>query len=1187
MAEIINKDQIFDVVATPFQPGVTLVEASAGTGKTFAIGMLVLRAVVELGIDIDKILVVTYTVAATEELRGRIRSRLTQARNLLSGSGNDVDAVLTRWLESVSDTAEARRRLELALLEIDSMSIFTIHGFCQRILAEQVLESDQLFETDLLSDTLLQRNLLIRDFWRQRLYQIDKRYGCLLVDRYRTPEQLYESIYGAENPLWRLRPEDSSCQERCRELDEAAAALRLWWLTNHETLAGDLREAALNGLLKKEPAEKQQVWLDTIQLRFGEDAYPEPGQVAELLPEKLIEGLNGNRVRGPEKKQNLLNSWRLPGDEARRYLEAVAQFLLSVRIDLARYLRRELPRYLKKRAMQSFNSLIVDLEQAIRADVDKSLVRQVGSRYTIALIDEFQDTDAAQYTIFSELFGQGHHHLYLIGDPKQAIYRFRGADIHSYLMARQHVDRRLTLNCNYRSNPGLVSGLNQLLAGSEIGSTPYLPIRCPERSSIGRLIRSGVEQPPLIYCRLEAISADTPQWSGGAAAKQIGSWIVNEVIELIHPQSGWRIEPYDYPPDTGGRRVRPSDIGILVRTNRQAEEYFHEFSRRGVPVVLSSRKAVFQTPEADDLLLVLQAAAAPSDSHLLRTVLSIEWFGLDGNRFFHTCRDAEKFNRYRERFYDYHRCWSETGLMQMMNQLLENEQVFLHLSRYPQAERRITNIQHLIELLQQEQSEHRLSASQTLNWFQERISDPAAAQEAELRLESDSEAVNVVTMHSAKGLEYEIVFCPFLYRSSLSSRNAESIDCYDPLAGRICDLGSDLFDYHVQLSRQEEIEEDMRLAYVAMTRARLRAYLFWADIKPGPQSRSSFESPLGSLLFPAGSCSAADQRERIEHFGSAVHCLHQTIVPDQPLIDYTPIRSAAVSLQARKYASDRLQTNRLRTSFSGLTMLSRRDHEEPARADDERGFTAHSELDSLPGGVRFGNLVHEALERFAFADLAGSLVGQEAIAELISSYRYTIDPGAILDLLRRAVTTPLFPPETPGAPMSLAEIPENRLVKEMEFTLHLDPLSTTVFNDVLAAEPTVRRLAGRDIEGYLNGFIDLVCAYEGRYYVVDYKTNNLGPEDAYHHEGLVQAMRSHNYGLQYWIYSLVVHRYLKNRLSGYRYRKYFGGILYLFVRAMTPAKPGYGIFFDRPDEEKLMALDGYFGGGIDARKATA
>jgi len=1181
LAEILDNGQVFDAAVTPFEKGVTLVEASAGTGKTFALSMLVLRAVVELGVGIERILVVTYTVAATAELRGRIRNRLLQAKKLLHSPTSSADEVLSTWLDRIGDRVEAMRRLELALLDIDSMSIFTIHGFCQRILSEQVIESGQFFESELVSDTRLQLNQIIRDFWRLHLYQIDARYGNLIVGRYPTPEKLYESISGAENPLWHLVPEGAGYQDRCRELDAAAEPLRQWWLDNHQQLAEDLREAARNGLLKKDPMEKFEGWLETIQLGFIRGEYPEVALLRELLPNRLIAGLNGNRVRGPEKKRALVDSWMLPGDEARRYLEAVEKLLLAVRIDLALNLRRELPRYLQKRGMQSFNSLIVDLEQAITSDSDKALVRQVGSRYTIALIDEFQDTDAAQYTIFSELFGQSRHYLFLIGDPKQAIYRFRGADIHSYMKARSMVKRRLTLDCNYRSHPGLVDALNALLEGHRIGSTLYQPVRSPEEFSMGHLTRSGTEQPKLIYCRLDEMSPDKPQWSGNGASEKIKSWIVNEVLQLIQTESEWRITHCGSKAEPEEQRVKPHDIGILVRTNRQAEEFFNEFSRRGVPVVLSSRKAVFQTPEADDLLLVLQGVAAPSDSLLLRTVLSREWFGLDGNQFYRICADEHKFNQFRERFYHYHRCWNDYGLLQMMNLLLEDEQVFLNLSKYPQAERRITNIQHLVELLQQEQSEYRLSLSQTLSWLQEKIGDPAAANEAELRLESDTEAVNVITMHSAKGLQFEIVFCPFLYRSSIRRRQAESIDCYDPSAGRICDLGSDLFDYHAQLSQQEEIEEDMRLAYVAMTRARLRAYLFWADIKPGPQSRSSFESPLGHLLFPGGSCPQGDQQERFGQLGSNGHCRAVTIKPDQQPLDHVVVRSGADPLQAREYSSKRLWTNRIRTSFSGLTMLSRYDADESVKAADERGAVEDSVSNEMPSGVRFGNLVHEALEKFAFADLARGRVERETLEQMISSYRFSIDPDGFLALLKRTVTTPLLPADELVDPLRLAEIPGGRMVKEMEFTLHLEPLSTTLFNDILASVPTFTRLSGKDIEGYLNGFIDLVCEYDDRYYVIDYKTNNLGPEEGYQHKGLLRAMQSHNYGLQYWIYTLVVHRYLKSRLKGYRYQSHFGGIMYLFVRGMNPVKPGYSVYFDRPEEQKLNLLDEAFGGGFD------
>ncbi len=1178
MVETIDHSAIFDAAATPFAKGVTLVEASAGTGKTFAISMLVLRAVVELGVDLKEILVVTYTVAATEELRERIRSRLIQARNYLRAPEGRADEVLSNWLKGIADCQEAARRLELALLDIDAMGIYTIHGFCQRILSEQVLESGHFFDADLLSDTMQQRNELIRDFWRSRLYGIDKSHGSLILSRYANPGELYKSIKGADNPLWYLMPEDLTFEEACQGLVYSREQLHSWWLLNRQKLGQDLEEADRKGFLKAGPSRDYPAWLDSIDRSLSAGSSPAPGIVAELIHDRLIDSINGTRVRGVTKKKALVDGWTLPGGEAHHYLDAVERLFLAVRLELARYLRRELPRRLEDRGLLSFDQLIIALARTIESTTGATLIRQVGIRYKVALIDEFQDTDTAQYRIFSKLFGQAAHYLYLIGDPKQAIYRFRGADIHSYLEARKKVNRRLTLDCNYRSNPGLVTAVNHLLEASNIGGSLYQPVRSPRNRSFEKLVKSGIEEPGLIFCQLDKKSHEDPGWAAVASEERIRSWIVNEVQLLIGRGSALAVERVDGRGSLVRTAVRPGDIGILVRTNKQAEQFFNEFSRCGIPAVLSSRKGVFQTREGQDLLQILQAVAAPSDDALLRTVLGRDWFGLNGKQFYQLCLDEERFNRRRDRFHEYRRCWNESGALLMMNQLLENEQVFLNLSRSPQAERRVTNIQHLVELVQQQQSERRLSIAQTLTWLQEKLLDPAAQQQAELRLESDGDAVNVITMHSAKGLEYEIVFCPFLYRSTVAANRSESIDCYDPQKGRICDLGSDLFEYHSQLSQDEETEEEMRLAYVAVTRARLRTYLFWADIKPGSKTVSAFFSPLGRLLFPDGSCSPEQQLELLQKLGSAEHCQYRLISAAQPKVIFEPELIEEQELQARRFSDQRLQTNRIRTSFSGLTMLSKHHGEESFRAGDERGGLVRSEEDALPGGVRFGNLVHDALEIFSFADLALRAVEPEKIEQLLSKYRFDIDPQVVLRLLQDTVTTTLGPDSREKDNFSLAAIPSDRQIKEMEFNLHLDLLSTRRINDILASEKTVTNLRSRDMEGYLSGFVDLVFEYGGRYYVVDYKTNNLGSE-GYARKGLLRAMQAHNYGLQYWIYTLVVHRFLQNWVAGYRYQDHFGGVMYLFVRGMQPDKPGSGVFFDRPGETQLMRLDESFGAG--------
>ncbi|NNF45194.1 MAG: exodeoxyribonuclease V subunit beta [Desulfofustis sp.] len=1172
--------EIFDGAATPLVKGITLIEASAGTGKTFAISMLVLRAVVELEIDIKEILVVTYTVAATEELRARIRGRLVEARNLLRAPESQADPVLKKWLMRINHKESAIRKLDLALLDVDSMGVHTIHGFCQRVLAEQVVESGHFFDTELISDTSTIRQEMIRDFWRRRLYEADERYGSLIVGRFSKPQDLYASIRDAENPLCTLLPEELSFQAPGDLLDEPLEQLKIWWDNNGMVLAEEFGTAAAEGYLNKNAATGFNGWLEQIETSFKKGRAPDPGTVKSLLEENLLGSINGRKVRGENKKRVFLSGWRLPGEVAERYLAAVDTLVLSVRLEMALYLRNELAARLHDQGLVSFDELIINLRDAIRSAAGNRLVRQVGSRFKVALIDEFQDTDAAQYEIFSRLFGQDAHHLYLIGDPKQAIYRFRGADIHSYLKARNEVNRRLTLDCNFRSHPGLVRAVNNLLKGWEIGGTEYNSVHSPESQVFGRLEDLDGERSGLIYCQLDD-EFDNKGWSAGEAEKQIRTWVVNEVVRLVNTSSALTIVHEDDQSSDHARAVKPSDIGILVRTNRQAEDFFSEFSRRGIPVVLSSSKDVFQTREAADLLLVLRAVASPSDSGLLRTVLSLDWFGLSGTSFVQVCNEEDRFNGFREKFHGYHRQWAESGLLLMMNDLLESENVFLHLSRKIQAERRITNIQHLVELVQQQQGQRRLTLSQTLSWLQERLLGPTAAQEAELRLESDHEAVNVVTMHSAKGLEYEIVFCPYLFRSARSAQDTGTVKCFDPKLGRICDIGSADYDRHAQMSHQEEVDEEMRLAYVAITRARLCAYVIWADLKKSAKSPSPFMSPLGRLLFPAGECAFTRQQEHLRERGAADYCQYRLIEPDPPPQHYEVVPTNEDLLEAREYSPGRLQTNRIRTSFSGLTTLSKNYGDGYHKAGDESGSEKLSGDAVLPGGVRFGNLIHDGLEMFCFAELGNGQLNSGQLEALIRRYRYEIDAEPVRTLLYNAVSTPLIDTEKGQDSFTLAMVDHSQMVKEMEFTFHLEPFNTAELNRILAKEQTVRPLGRREIEGYLSGFVDLIFFHNGRYFIADYKTNNLGSEHGYRPEGLIQAMQEHNYGLQYWLYSLVVHRFLRNWFEDYLYDLHFGGVMYLFVRGMNPDKPGSGVFFDRPNQDSLMELDRCFGSGIE------
>jgi exodeoxyribonuclease V beta subunit len=1182
---VVERTDIFEAQRSALTPGITLVEASAGTGKTFAIAMLVLRAVAELGVDITQILVVTYTVAATQELRARLRNRLIQARDLLQARSAEADETLQAWVSALANRQEALKRLELALVDIDALPIHTIHGFCQRILREQILQSSHLFEAELVADVESYRSLLVQDFWRDHLYRIADRYGRNLVLEFGDPETLYKSIRGAEDQQAHLLPEHLDFTGTCRSFDQQLEHLTNWWMQHGSALKRCLAEADERGLLKKSVSTAYPQWFSDMEENLPVGAAVASTTVEALLEDNLIAGINGSKLRGLEKRQELVRSWPLPTNSAIEYLAACGELALALRVELARFLRTELPTQLHARGKLSFDELIVTLDRALGAERGDELASQVRGRFRLALIDEFQDTDAAQCRIFFRLFGQGSHYLYLIGDPKQAIYKFRGADINSYLQARALAQNRLTLDRNFRSHPALVAAVNRLFEKIEIGGAAYQAVRSPELLAVDKLVDSKEDPAGLVYVQLDRIDEGDGTWSRGGAEERIRTWVVDQVNGLIGDQASVVLERIDEQGNKVSRKVHPGDIGVLVRTNRQAEMLFNEFSRCNIPVVLSSRKSVFQTRECTDLLLVLTAVGTPGDAALLRTALSRDWFGLSAEQHYRLTTSEEAFLDVLRRFQQYHLIWQEAGLLVMMQRLLEDEQVYLNLSRFIQAERRIANIQHLVELIQTQQSDNRRSISQSLAWLRDKQQDSGGVDEAEIRLESDEDAVNVVTMHSAKGLEYQIVFCPFLCSGPSARGDAGLVTCYDDELGRVCDLGSAHFLQHQLQAAAEEDDEDLRLAYVAVTRARLRCYLVWAEIRASRFNRSSFHSALGRLLFSGEEHSFKEQQQALQRLGHSEHCRYHLISNRyQPSQSYRPPQPTDGALQARSRGRRSLQTSRMRTSFSGLVTLSRGNApgEAAAGAFDEVRLQAVAQVeDPLPGGVRFGTMVHDLLECHDFADIASGGVEPARIETLLRRYQFEVGHEQIQALLRTTVCTRFA--ESGPLRFSLAEVAADRMVKEMAFSLHLDHSSTGRVNQILKNKAGVAELAERDIEGYLNGFIDLVCEHDKRFYIIDYKTNKLGGAEQYQPEALVDAMRGHNYGLQYWLYSLVVHRWLQRWLPGYCFEDHFGGVIYLFVRGMTPEMPGRGVFFDQPEERTLIELDRCFGEGGHVR----
>ncbi len=1184
----------FDPVQTELLKGVNLIEASAGTGKTYAIAMLVLRFVVEQGIAIEKLLVVTFTKAATEELKDRVRCRLAEARRALDGRTENIDANIIAWLDNLDLALElVKQRLQSALLDIDQAGIFTIHGFCQRVLREHALESGQLFDAELTGDLASIKQACADDFWRKQIYTRSAWEVAVLTADLTTPDALLASV--AAFPGSGLGTYSQvSVYPVCSSLDVALKDLqRLADLAKDsvEQCATILRGSFAGGKFKTSYTAvfdthhaALSAWLQGISTDI-----PCAEALALLTENNLKDALNGTQFRtnknqtGDQRKTDYLAELAVDTSVFDSLASAFTQIVLVFRLTLLDSLREELDKRLQQLNVLSFDDLIGRLAEALQSEKGALLTAELQQRFEVALIDEFQDTDDSQWFIFRSLFAAPSQYLYLIGDPKQAIYKFRGADIYSYLDAQEHAEHQFTLGKNWRSHPQLVNAVNALFQRDrafKLDRLKFINVKPALSANSGELHHAGLAIAPMALWQLPESDSKSGYWTAGKAAEEISIAVVNEIVELL---TG------DYSLQPANRRLLPKDIAILVRTNTQARDYQAALRMAGVPSVLNSTESVFAAQEAADLYTLLQAVAHPGDSGLLKQALTLDWFGLDGQTLYRLINNEVDLDAWMSRFLGYFQDWQQSGLMAMMQHLLTQEKIRATMAITLMAERQLTNLHHLIELVQQAAVDEHLGINKTLDGLRNAIAKASSAEDQQLRLESDDDAVKIVTMHRSKGLEYSIVFCPYLWqRSDRLHSERLLIKCHEQ-GQTVVDLGSTDFERRRQLALEEELSEDLRVFYVAVTRAKYRCYIAWADVR---SEKTPNDSAMAWLLEFSGADFStqqaglqAFQETRSTSSGQA----RSTSSGQAFAYRLLELPGDITSRYQNTMAVPRLQAKkRLRSlyspwqmsSYTALSALSL--HDAPELPEDKAGEQTpmvKQELGSaaweLPRGAHTGNVVHDLLENNAFINLAQRKDITAQRDKACQRYGLKLERPEILDeLLQATVTTPLSATDVDLCLMNLAK---SQCLKEMPFYLSMQAMDAAQINRILLDTPAFQPLTSKQMCGYLTGFIDLICAFQNRYYVLDYKTNGL---QDYSPDSLTYAMREHNYGLQYWIYTVVLHRYLQTRLPDYDYETHFGGVRYLFVRGMQPDQPMSGVFQDRPDLERVEALAALFGGEL-------
>jgi exodeoxyribonuclease V beta subunit len=1314
---------VLDPLTFPLH-GSCLIEASAGTGKTYTIALLYVRLVLDSKMP-PEILVVTFTEAATKELRGRIRERLTQAALLFMADPavaqtidqdvpvNDDPLVRLRDAFPVRDWPEQAAKLSLAAQWMDEAAISTIHAWCYRMLREHAFDSGSLFKQTLLTD---QTEILLesaKDYWRTFVYPMEQSVGNQFLAWFDCPEALL-SAAKEQIPLVPV------LAQRARVAPEADAALApagpSEWISAAFVELGSRYQQLRTALL---------ACLDDFEADLLND-----------IAQKKITG--GLRAADCRKWLQVLRDWSSTqdicatglSDTARKRLSAEAlaalyspphvappphpalaliEQILALPLTptgldgrllghAAGWIHRRMETHKQRSAELGFDDLLIRLDAALQGASGAQLASVIRAQFPVAMIDEFQDTDPVQYRIFDRIYQVAANSdstaIFMIGDPKQAIYSFRGADIHAYLLARRATEgRHYTLGTNFRATQSLVETVNFCFGEAEkraegafrfggrdaARELPFLPVKAQGRKEVFE-VRGATQAPCTVWAMPEGDKATSNEACMAAMSTACASEIVRLLTLGQSGAAGFRsladssmkslVEPtvtseHITKKVQAFRPVKSGDIAILVNHGKEAEAVRKALQLVGVKsVYLSDKNSVLSTAQARDVLAWLRACAEPAQDRLVRAALATPTLGLSYGVLDRLNQDELAWEAEVERFKRFQETWRQQGVLAMLYALLHEFAAPARLLGKLDGERQLTDVLHLADILQQE-SQHLDGEQALIRYLADSLSDELLSGDAlQVRLESDADLVQVVTVHKSKGLEYPLVFLPFAsYSREARARTRKGkinlVKWHDE-QGHL-QISYDPDDAQLARADHERLGEDLRKLYVALTRAR---HALWIGAAP---LNGLAVSALGSLLDV--NAIAAAKPKGAPPLSQALRqwekCPHIAVTEPPAIVsDRFQPTERTLTAAACKPSREALETWWI-ASYStialhggtgrglGKLMPNVPEDARSSRIEEEAGIESATEMatgvafDSATepaidtaldaaivarGTVRVaepltmhnffrgagpGTFLHDLLQWAAEYGFANCRRQPEALQAQIArrcetrSRRWKDFATVLGDWMQAILTAPLRLPQSPafvGRPAFSAnldvpphESPEDSPFEskmqlsavvnlaalqsfqaELEFLFEcrqvdvteLDRLVTLHTLGGVTHRPAVRK---NRMHGMLKGYIDLVFECQGRYYVVDYKSNKLGCDDAaYTAFTMREEVLAKRYDLQYCLYLLALHRLLQSRLAGYDYDRHVGGAVYLFLRGING--PAGGVHAERPDKSLIEALDRLFKG---------
>lgn len=1180
-----KNEKYFDLISSPLE-GTNLIEASAGTGKTYTIAGLFVRMILEKKFLAEEILTVTFTEAAAEELRGRIRGRLREVYAALSGSDGAADDFTAEMCSRYRSDALAVQNLRRSLRNFDDAAVYTIHGFCNRMLYDNAFESSVLFDAELVTDESLMISEIIDDFWRHNFYNA----SCLLTQyciqkgyntRYFTSLVKNRSI----DPNFKIIPDadrpDITAVEK--SLQSSYDSLTKNWYSS--------RKGVEKIFISDDSLNRTKYRIDSISWLIHEmDDYIAGGNPFSISDnfKKYTAGYISEAVK--KSCDPPVHSFF---NECEEFLSAYNQaaavfenYMLSIKKEVFSYVDVGLASVKEEKNVRSFDDLLGDIHKALMGE--SSPAAKIREKFKAALIDEFQDTDPVQYDIFFSIFGKDRI-LYLIGDPKQAIYGFRGADIFAYIRAASAAEFRYTLGSNWRSDPDLIKAVNTVFTKnpnpfifSEIGF-PRVGPAVKERKS---LLVNGKKEAPLQIWFISNSKKENGVLTKSEALPLISRAAAYEILHLISAEKDKVV--------IGDRPVNPGDIAVLVRTHFQAGFVLKELQKINIPAVVYGEGSIFKSNEAEEIERIMRAIADPADESNVRAALAADIFGFSGNSLYDLMMDEKKWEQKSGMFYVYRDSWLKHGFMSMFLSLLEQENVRSRILSLYDGERRMTNILHCAEVIHREETGNSHGIEGILKWFSLKRSNDDS--EENIRLETDENAVRIITMHRSKGLEFPVVFCPFAWDFK-KIKKGDVFKFHDDEKDNnlTLDIGSGN-EENILKADIEELAENVRLLYVALTRAMYRCYFAWGCINEtdisapayllhSPQS-IEYRSLVNSLKAEMGKKDHNILFNEIKELEVSSHgAINVTSLTGHYDAEKYSLTAAETEGSACREFTGKIRRDWMISSFSSLISNRRSDAEIPDhdRTVYDNFKAAHDEYSifNFHKGSSAGTCIHEIFENLDFT-ITDESVYKNIINEKLSKYGFEdIWADAVFNMCSSVIDKPL----EENGPV-LRDIGKDLRLNELEFYFPVERITSAGLSEIFKkyggnhvygfADP-VKDLGFTAVRGFARGFIDLVFMHGDKYYLIDWKSNHLGSRYSdYSQEALKKEMYKHYYILQYHLYTVALHRYLTSRLPGYEYEKDFGGVYYVFVRGVSKECHEYGIYRDVPSADLVNALNSYF-----------